>query len=173
MQNRNIFLLPFVVFLLLTALSSCGKKMVIPLTAHPEVDQWEDLFAPDLSNTIYPEGVWTFENGILTASEDQNIWPQKVYDNFILDLEFQVAPGTNSGVIVYCSNIDDWIPNSVEVQIADDSAEQWANSPKTWQCAAIFGRLAASESRVKKPGEWNRMTITCQDKMIYVFTSGI
>ena len=39
----------------------------------------------------------TFENGILTASEDQNIWTEKVYDNFILDLEFQVADGTNSG----------------------------------------------------------------------------
>ena len=172
MQNRNIFLLSLVVFLLSTTLSSCSKKLAIPPTAHPEVGQWEDLFAPDLSNTIFPEGVWTFENGILTASEDQNIWTQKVYDNFILDLEFQVAPGTNSGVIVYCSNIDDWIPNSVEVQIADDSAEQWANSPKTWQCAAIFGHLAASESRVKKPGEWNRMTITCQDKMIYVMLNG-
>jgi hypothetical protein len=77
-----------------------------------------------------------------------------------VDLEFKTANGTNSGVIVYCSNPNNWIPNSVEIQIADDFAPQWAKSPKTWQCAAIFGHLAAKKIAVKKPGEWNRMTIT-------------
>ena len=76
--------------------------------------------------------------------------------------------GTNSGVIVYCSNTDDWIPNSVEIQIADDYAEKWANSPASWHCAAIFGHLPAVKSVVKKPGEWNHFTITCKDSMIYV-----
>lgn len=158
--------------LLLGLFSTCSQKITIPPTAHPKVNGWMELFADDLSNAIYPEGVWTQEDGILTASEDQNIWTEKVYDNFVLDLEFMVEAGTNSGVIVYCSNIDDWIPNSVEVQIADDSAKQWAESPKTWQCGAIFGHLAASESRVKRPGEWNRMTVTCQDKMVYVVLNG-
>lgn len=172
MQKHNLSLLAFSGLLLSIAFSACTQKLAIPPAEHPEVNKWEDLFAPDLSNAIFPEGVWTFENGILTASEDQNIWTEKVYDNFIIDLEFKVADGTNSGVVVYCSDIDDWIPNSVEIQIADDSAEKWANSPKSWQCAAIFGHLPASESRVKKPGEWNRMTITCQDKMIYVMLNG-
>lgn len=172
MQKHTIIFLAFGSLLLSVLFPACSKKLAIPPTDHPKVEDWEDLFAPDLSNATFPAGVWTFDNGILTASEDQNIWTKKDYDNFILDLEFQVAPGTNSGVIVYCSNTDDWIPNSVEVQIADDSAEQWANSPKTWQCAAIFGHLAASESRVKKPGEWNRMTVACQDKMVYVMLNG-
>jgi hypothetical protein len=80
--------------------------------------------------------------------------------------------GTNSGVIVYCNNIEDWIPNSVEIQIADDFSEKWASSPKTWQCGAIFGHLPAKKSMVKKPGEWNRFTITCKDKMIFVILNG-
>ena len=42
------------------------------------------------------------------------------YENFIVDLEFKNEKGTNSGVIVYCTDRKDWIPNSVEVQIADD-----------------------------------------------------
>ena len=127
---------------------------------------------PDLSDAIYPEGIWTFTDGVLTASEDQAIWTQQDYDNFIIDLEFKTAEGTNSGVIVYCTDLENWIPHSVEVQIADDYAEQWANSPATWQCGAIFGHLAASKSLVKKPGQWNRMTITCQDQMIYVMLNG-
>jgi len=139
---------------------------------HPDSKDWGELYEADLSNVIAPEGVWSFDDGVLTATEDQCIWSEKQYDNFILDLEFKTAEGTNSGVIVYCSDHKNWIPNSVEVQIADDYAEQWAKADKTWQCAAIFGHLAASEHRVKKPGIWNRMTVTCNDKMIYVVLNG-
>ncbi len=140
--------------------------------AHPDVSQWKNLFKPDLSNADKPEGVWTFEDGVLTASEDKAIWSKKDYDNFILDLEFKTAEGTNSGVIVYCSDPENWIPNSVEIQIADDFAEKWANSPATWRCGAVFGHLPASKSVVKKPGEWNRMTVTCVDKRIDIVLNG-
>ena len=151
---------------------SCSQEMQIPPETHPDVQNWDDLFASDLSNATFPEGVWTNEDGILTASEDQVIWSQRTYDNFVLDLEFKNEEGTNSGVIVYCNDRDNWIPNSVEIQIADDFAEKWATSPKTWQCGAIFGHLAAKKSMVKQPGEWNRMTITCKDNMVYVMLNG-
>ncbi len=153
-------------------LPSCSQNLSVPPTAHPKVCQWQDLFASDLSDAMYPAGIWTFDDGILTASEDKAIWTEKDYDNFVVDLEFKTADGTNSGVIVYCSDTKNWIPNSVEVQIADDYAKQWAESPKTWQCGAIFGHLAARKSVVKKAGQWNRMTVTCKDKMIYVMING-
>jgi len=140
--------------------------------AHPDSTGWENLFTEDLSNAVLPEGVWSVSDGVLTATEDKNIWTKKEYGNFILDLEFKNAKETNSGVIVYCSDLGNWIPNSVEIQIADDFAPKWANSPKTWHCAAAFGHLAPTKSAVKKPGEWNRMTITCKGPMIYVMLNG-
>lgn len=139
---------------------------------HPDSSQWAPLFAADLSDATFPTGVWSCEEGVFTATEDQCIWTKKEYEDFVLDLEFKTAEGTNSGVIVYCSNMDNWIPNSVEIQIADDFAENWSKSPKTWQCAAVFGHLAAKESVVKKPGEWNRMTITCQGPQISILLNG-
>jgi len=129
---------------------------------------WDDLFETDLSNADFEPGIWTFENGILTADEDQIIFSKIEYDSFVLDLEFMMEPGANSGVVIYCTDKKDWIPNSVEIQIADDSHEKWANSPGTWQCGAIFGHLAPSEKVAKKPGEWNHMTIYCIAQMIYV-----
>ena len=168
---RNIIFLITVSCIFLFLLS-CGQEISIPPQTHPDISNWHDLFSSDLSNAVFPEGIWTYENGILTASEDQAVWTEKDYNNFIIDLEFRTEEGTNSGVIVYCSDIEDWIPNSVEVQIADDFAEKWANSPKTWQCGAIFGHLAAKKSMVRKPGEWNRYTITCKDNMIYVMLNG-
>ncbi|MBN1816317.1 MAG: DUF1080 domain-containing protein [Sedimentisphaerales bacterium] len=153
-------------------LTSCGA-LSIPPKNHPDSSPWQDLFAADLSNAVFPQGIWTFDKGILTASEDQVIWTNREYGNVMIDLEFKTEEGTNSGVIVYCTDRENWIPHSVEVQIADDFAEQWAKSPKTWQCGAIFGHLAASQSVVKKPGQWNRMTVTCVDKMIYVLLNGV
>lgn len=140
---------------------------------HPEsTEGWAPLFAEDFSNAKAPKGVWTWENGELTASKDQAIWTQADHDNFLLDLEFKTADGTNSGVIVYCSDTRAWIPNSVEIQIADDFNEKWATSPKTWQCGAIFGHLAPTKSAVKAPGEWNRMTVRCVGKQIDVAING-
>lgn len=143
-----------------------------PLKEHPDSKDWQDLFAPDLSNADFPKGVWSVEDGVLSATEDRCIWTTKQYENFILDLEFKNAPGTNSGVFVYCGDRGKYVSDSVEIQICDDYAEKWAKMPKTWHCGAIFGHQAASESVVKKPGEWNRMTIVCKGPMIYVMLNG-
>ncbi|NLI23124.1 MAG: DUF1080 domain-containing protein [Bacteroidales bacterium] len=162
----------FLLFSVLLCYSSRAQKMEIPPKTHPDASQWKDLFTPDLKNALYPEGVWTYENGILTASKDEAIWTKQEYASFILDLEFKTDHGTNSGIILHCSDINNWIPNSVEVQIADDFAEEWAKAPASWHCGAIFGHLAPAKSLVKKPGEWNRMTITCKDRMIWVMLNG-
>jgi hypothetical protein len=160
---------------LLTALMTGGLLSASDSAPpHPDTtgEGWKDLFAADLSDAGFPAGVWTFEDGVLTASEDKNIWTKEKYQNFILDLEFKTGDETNSGVIVHCSDTEKWIPNSIEIQIADDFAPKWANSEKTMHCGAIFGRLAPTKSMVRKPGEWNRYTITCKDRMIEVVLNG-
>jgi len=126
------------------------------------------LFIPDLSNATFPKGVWSMSAGELTATRDECIFTRQQYKNFMLDLEFKTADGTNSGVIVHCSDTDNWIPNSVEIQIADDYSAEWSKADPTWQCAAIFGHLAADKKAVKRPGEWNHYTITCLDRQIWV-----
>jgi len=145
-----------------------------PPETHPDTSGpgWVDLFKPDLSNAIRPGDIWSFQDGVLTATEDQALWSRQAYDDFILDLEFKTAPGTNSGVIIHASDMENWIPNSVEIQIADDFSPKWADSPANWHCGAVFGHLAPTKSMVKKPGEWNRFTITAIGKKIYVLLNG-
>lgn len=144
----------------------------LPPTSHPDSAKWTDLFAGDLSNAIYPQGVWSFAGGVLTATEDKNIWTQQEYRNVIVDLEFKNDVATNSGVIVYASDLKNWIPNSIEIQILDDFAPKWASAPKSWQCGAVFGLLPASKQVVRQPGQWNRMTVTCLGPMIHVLLNG-
>ncbi|MFT5854553.1 MAG: hypothetical protein ACI8XO_001797 [Verrucomicrobiales bacterium] len=159
------------ILILATAFTFAGDEK--PST-HPDTkrDGWNPLFDKELSNANYPEGVWTRdEDGVLTASKDEALWSEKKYHDFVLDLEFKTDKDTNSGIIVHCSDTKNWIPNSVEIQIADDHGK-WKDADRTWRCAAIFGRLAAKDAKVKKPGEWNRYTVTCKGKMIYVVLNG-
>lgn len=169
-------------FCLLFSLSlSCLQLLVnLSLSAQDSIvinpaatgKDWSRLFKDDLTNAIYPKGVWSVSDGILTAAKDEAIWSEKAYDNFVLDLEFKNADGTNSGVIVHASELENWIPHSVEIQIADDYSKEWSKAPANWQCAAIFGHQAATKKLVKKPGEWNHYTITCKDRKIWVALNG-
>jgi len=141
---------------------------------HPNTSasRWTNLFNDDLTNAICAKDVWSVKEGVLTAAKDSAIWSEKAYDDFMLDLEFKNVEGTNSGVVVHATDIKEWISHSVEIQIADDYAAEWAKSPPSWQCAAIFGHQAATKRTVKKPGEWNHYTITCKGKKIWVVLNG-
>ena len=158
--------------ILLLIAGSAAAQVTLPLPGHPDTTDWANLFKGDLSDAEFKPGVWTSDQGVITADEDQMILTTTEYENFILDLEFNMEPGANSGVVVYITDKKDWIPHSVEIQVADDSHEKWASSPATWQCVAIFGHLPASEKVAKNPGEWNRMTIACKGQMIQVVLNG-
>ncbi|MEP7319893.1 MAG: DUF1080 domain-containing protein, partial [Panacibacter sp.] len=133
---------------------------------------WHTLFNKDITNAIYPQGVWSVERGVMTATKDEAIWSEKQYDDFILDLEFKNAPGTNSGVIVHATETEEWIPHSVEIQIADDYSEQWSKAEPNWQCAAIFGHQPVTKRTVKPAGEWNHFTVTCKGQKIWIVLNG-
>jgi len=166
----KILLFAAICLLALTGCSSSKKAY----TSHPATTGkgWNNLFTGDLSNAVYPAGVWTVNDGVLTASKDECIWSKAEFDDFVLDLEFKNADGTNSGVIVHATDTEEWIPHSVELQIADDYSKEWSKAPATWQCAAIFGHQAVTKRTVKPAGEWNHYTITCIGKKIWIVLNG-
>lgn len=133
---------------------------------------WKPLFKSDYTDAEKPDGVWSVVDGALTASADQCIWTPTEHADFMLDLEFKNAAGTNSGVILYCTDVKNWIPKSVEIQIADDFADKWAKSPANFHCGAVFGHVPPAPGLVKKPGEWNQMTIEARGQRLKVWLNG-
>jgi len=142
------------------------------LDEHPDSRDWQPLFETDLSNADAPNGVWEMKDGVLTANKDTNIWTQKDYDNFVLDLEFKTGPNANAGVIVYSVDTKNWVPGAIEVQILDDKGDKWKNVKAHGRCGAIYGHVAPTKNVTKPAGEWNRMTITCIDTQIDVTLNG-
>jgi hypothetical protein len=149
-----------------------AQNKSIVVQGQPMGKGWKNLFGNNLSKAIYDKSIWKDSSGVITASKDDAIWSFDEYDDFILDLDFQNADGTNSGVIVHATDIVEWIPNSVEIQIADDYSKQWSKAAPTWQCAAIFGRKPATNKSLKPAGEWNHFTITCKGKTISIVLNG-
>ncbi|MCQ2391666.1 MAG: DUF1080 domain-containing protein [Kiritimatiellae bacterium] len=142
---------------------------------HPtDLAGWEPLLKPDLSN-VEPqkEPVWSVDAaGCLVATKDVNLVTQAAYTNFALDLEFQLAPGANAGVFIYASDLKNWIPNKIEVQLLDNSAPSAAKYPAIWKNAALYGHQAPYRDTLKPVGEWNRLTIYCRGKNIRVAQNG-
>ncbi len=104
---------------------------------------WQPLFAADLSHADYDAAVWSIDkDGVISATADQAIWTNKEYENFELELEFKTDKCTNSGVVIYCTDKKDWIPNAVEIQIADDYCDPSATADSTGSCGAVYGHLA-------------------------------
>lgn len=132
----------------------------------------ELLFGEDYSLAEYAEGSWEIREDQMLALEDMVVWAPGEYENFQLKFEFMNEEGTNSGIIVYCTDKENWIPNSVEIQIADDHGK-WGSERKDYQCGAIFGHLPANEQKVvNPPGEWNQMEVTCKGQLIEVVLNG-
>lgn len=137
------------------------------------MSQGELLFGEDFSKAIYEEGSWEIKDDVLVAYEDKVLWATGEFENFTLSFEFMNEAGTNSGIIIYCTDKENWIPNSVEVQIADDHGEKWGTSRLDYQCGAIFGHLPANEQKVvNPPGEWNSMTLSCMGQILEVELNG-
>jgi sugar phosphate isomerase/epimerase len=128
---------------------------------------WRDLFADDLSNCTYKQGSWAMADGVLTRNGGGDIWTKETFGDFVLDLEFKTANGSNSGVFIRTGDIADFVQTGIEVQIHETT-----DGTTRGACGAIYDCLAPTKNTVKKAGEWNHYTITCKANKIYVVLNG-
>ncbi len=133
-------------------------------------DGWLSLFGENLSDAVYAKDVWSLKDGVLTPSRDDIIFTKRDWANFELELEFKITKGSNSGVVVYCSDIQKWIPNSIEIQIADNADKR--NSQPTRRNASIFGHVDPEFDTTVPFDEWQKMRIVCKGAKIDVWLNG-
>ena len=136
---------------------------------------WKDPLAGQLEKVAgFEAGSWTRSaDGVLTASTDKPLWLHGDYSDFVLELEYRLDPAANSGVIIYTSDVANWIPNSVEVQLLDDYADKWKNDPPRLKNGGLYGHVGPETSCGKPAGEWNRMTIYARGNHVKVVANGV
>jgi hypothetical protein len=123
-------------------------------------------------------GTWVFEqDGVLALKPKYRgfrllpdyksfLWTEATYDDFVLDLEFKVPQGGNSGVFVRSSSRRSYI--QAQIRDSHGKKEPLGNS----DCGAVEGVAAPSKNMSKPAGEWNRMVITCQGDQMQVELNG-
>jgi hypothetical protein len=132
---------------------------------------WRQLFnGQDLTGWKgRKEGGWKVEDGALAWQKGCGyIWTEEQFGNFVLDLDFKVSQGANSGIFIRTAKTRDPVDTGIEVQILDSVGQK----PGRYSCCAIYDCLAPSKNAEKPVGEWNRVTITCKDNKIEIVLNG-
>jgi hypothetical protein len=73
------------------------------------------------------DNAWIVKDGVLTVKRDMDgkehnfdyLWTKDKYGDFILDLEFKVVEGTNSGIFFRTADLKDPVYTGIEVQVCN------------------------------------------------------
>ena len=116
-------------------------------------------------------GGWTIDaDGALAWQKGCGyIWTKDQFGNFVLDCDFKVSKGANSGIFIRTAKTGDPVKTGIEVQILDSVSR---DKPSKNDCCSIYDCLAPSKNAEKPVGEWNHVTITCQDNKIEIVLNG-
>lgn len=147
----------------------------LPANALPSrqlgLDGWQHLLGgQDLTGWIAPPDAWAVRDGILgRVGPGGDIWSEQTYGDFILNVEFMISPGGNSGIFFRTGDIHDCVQTGIEMQVFDSFGRE---SLGKHDCGAIYDCLAPSKNAMRPPGKWNHVKITCIGNRIKVEMNG-
>jgi hypothetical protein len=132
---------------------------------------WQTLFdGADLSAWDARPGGWHVADGTLAWAKGAGfLWSKETYGDFVLDLEFKVSQGANSGIFLRTGSRKNWLHTGMEVQVLDSHAKA---DPGKHDGGAIYDCLAPEVNAVRPPGQWNRAVITCRGPSVQVILNG-
>lgn len=138
----------------------------------------------------FPDKGWTIEDGMLIPNKGENkaggdIVTTKKYKNFVLEADFKITEGANSG-IKYFIQSEPGKPNAIgfEFQILDDErhpdAKLGIDGNRT--LASLYDLVKANSQvfdksqpvkRVNAVGQWNRARIEVNGKKVTHYLNGV
>jgi hypothetical protein len=103
---------------------------------------------------------WKIENGTLVSpGHGAELISDAKFEDFKLHVEFNCAPGSNSGV---------YLRGRYELQIEDDPEPEGP----TMRTGGVYGFLAPTPEQPRRPGEWQSYDITLVGRVVTVVQNG-
>ena len=121
----------------------------------------------DTTGYVVQEGAIVCEKG-----KGGNLYTDKEYGDFEFKFEFKLTDGANNGIGIRAPDRGDAAYQGMEIQVLDDTAEQYAKLAPYQYHGSIYGVVAAKRGHLKPVGEWNNETIKCQGKQVTVILNG-
>jgi len=100
---------------------------------------------------------------------DAYLTTARKYKDFVLDLEFKIGKGGNSGVFMRVGDPLSQVSTGFEVQILDTHGKE---NPGHHDCGGVIRTVGPSKNMAKPAGEWNRYIITCKGHHLQVELNG-
>lgn len=128
------------------------------------------LFGENLENAHMAADSWKFNEAgeLYPAQKDVQIWTKEKYGSFVCQLEFKMSPGANSGFLFHCSDRDNWIPNTIEIQLATDEGQ----APNFRSSMSFYGYQAATKNVLKPSGQWNQLEVCSLGRQVRIKLNG-
>ena len=117
---------------------------------------------------------WDAADGILFTTGDGRGWLSTTsqYHDFILELEYRLPEGANTGVFLRAPREGNPAFEGMEIQILDDYADKYSNL-QPWQYTGSIYAVKAPSKQVTRPaGEWQSMKIKADGPVIQVTVNG-
>lgn len=131
-----------------------------------DLEGW-DVFQGEL-------GAWRANADGVTCIKEGGGWlrTKKDYSDFVLQLEYKIPEGGNSGVGIRVPPEGNVHQAGMEIQILDDDAPAHKDLKDAQYTGSIYYQAAAKRGAAKKPGEWNSMEITCAGHHVIITLNG-
>ena len=140
----------------------------------PSEEGWVELFnGENLSGwTIMGSNKEAFsaKDAIIECSGKGGYWlrSNNEYEDFLLDLEFKISEGGNSGIFIRAAESGNPAFSGMEIQILDDHGR----NPSTHSTGCIYAAVAPSKNMCKPAGEWNHIFIGCLERNVFIVMNG-
>jgi hypothetical protein len=118
---------------------------------------------------------WYVQDSVLFTEGEGDGWlsTMEMFSDFILELEFNVPEGGNSGVFLRAPLQGDPAYTGIEIQILDDYAEIYSEL-KAWQyTGSVYGLQSPTRRVSRKGGEWQKMEIICKGPVVKIDLNGL
>jgi len=124
-------------------------------------------------------GEWTVENGVLVGRNGKDwstnpeksgacLRTEKEYVDFILELDYAINAGGNSGIFIRSALEKNPAFTGHEMQIIAD----YGRRPTKVSAGSLYDVMAASKNMSKPAGEWNHVRIVTQGRRIQINWNG-
>jgi hypothetical protein len=126
------------------------------LTKEEKAAGFVSLFnGKDLTGWIGDTTGYIAKDGRIICQKGGNVYAKDEYSNFIFRFEFKLTPGANNGLGIRTPLNVNAAYQGMEIQILDDSADQYKNLKPYQYHGSIYGVVPVIRGCQKAVGQWN------------------
>lgn len=129
----------------------------------------------DLSGWAGAVDNYEVRDGAIVCREGKGgvLFTEDQYDDFVVRLEFQLPPGGNNGLAIrYPGTGRAAYDGMTELQVIDDTAEQYAKLDPRQFHGSVYAMVPAQRGYLRPVGQWNYQQVTVQGSTIIVELNG-